>query len=244
MATHDGMKTNDDAVPQLGIAPTAPLIAVLQQSLADADARATSQADALAALQAQVMQLRAQVVVRDTALAWQREAYEQLKASAPGLPKRAALASRVRWLEERVQTLMRMLAQGASATVAAATSARSPARDVLPPTSPVQPLVPVSRHAKVALWLTPLPADNALAAVSRQSLERLGTRVMQSDGINEMELETSLAAADLVICQTGCVSHGAYWRVQDHCQRTGKQCVLVEQPDALAQIVVAPAAHA
>ena len=46
-------------------------------------------------------------------------------------------------------------------------------------------------------------------------------------------LENSLVAADLVICQTGCLSHGAYWRVQDHCQRTGKTCVLVEQPDAV-----------
>ena len=46
-------------------------------------------------------------------------------------------------------------------------------------------------------------------------------------------LEASLQAADLVICQTGCLSHGAYWRVQDHCQRTGKTCVLVSQPDAL-----------
>ena len=45
-------------------------------------------------------------------------------------------------------------------------------------------------------------------------------------------LEASLVAADLVICQTGCLSHGAYWRVQDHCRRTGKACVLVEQPDA------------
>ena len=46
-------------------------------------------------------------------------------------------------------------------------------------------------------------------------------------------LEASLVAADLVICQTGCLSHGAYWRVQDHCRRMGKPCVLVEQPDAL-----------
>ena len=46
-------------------------------------------------------------------------------------------------------------------------------------------------------------------------------------------LEKSLVAADLVICQTGCLSHGDYWRVQDHCKRTGKACVLVEQPDAL-----------
>ncbi|MBS7778143.1 DUF2325 domain-containing protein [Acidovorax sp. CCYZU-2555] len=46
------------------------------------------------------------------------------------------------------------------------------------------------------------------------------------------DLEGSFAAADLVICQTGCLSHGAYWRVQDHCRRTGKTCVLVEQSAA------------
>ena len=46
-------------------------------------------------------------------------------------------------------------------------------------------------------------------------------------------LAQSLRAADLVICQTGCLSHDAYWRVQDHCRRTGKACVLVEQAEAL-----------
>ncbi|MDM0107899.1 DUF2325 domain-containing protein [Variovorax sp. J22R24] len=49
----------------------------------------------------------------------------------------------------------------------------------------------------------------------------------------EHRLEDSLVAADLVICQTGCLSHGAYWRVQDTCRRTGKVCVLVEEPDAV-----------
>jgi len=49
-------------------------------------------------------------------------------------------------------------------------------------------------------------------------------------------LEASLAAADLVICQTGCMSHGDYWRVHDHCRRTGKLCVQVDQPERL-QIV-------
>ncbi|MBB6561869.1 hypothetical protein HNP48_004571 [Acidovorax soli] len=43
-------------------------------------------------------------------------------------------------------------------------------------------------------------------------------------------LDSSLAAADLVICQTGCISHDEYWRVQDHCRRTGKPCILVDQP--------------
>jgi hypothetical protein len=45
----------------------------------------------------------------------------------------------------------------------------------------------------------------------------------------------SLKAVELVICQTGCLSHDQYWRVQDHCRRTGKPCLLVEQPLALLQ---------
>ena len=46
-------------------------------------------------------------------------------------------------------------------------------------------------------------------------------------------LESSLQAADLVICQTGCISDGDYWRVEDHCKRNGKPCVLVDEPNAL-----------
>ena len=51
--------------------------------------------------------------------------------------------------------------------------------------------------------------------------------------VNDNGLEASLKAADLVICQTGCLSHGTYWRVQDHCKRTGKACVLVDNPEAV-----------
>ncbi|MCA1325864.1 DUF2325 domain-containing protein [Herbaspirillum sp. alder98] len=52
----------------------------------------------------------------------------------------------------------------------------------------------------------------------------------QAAGAELSTLEASIVAADLVICQTGCLSHGAFWRVQDHCKRTGKTCVMVEQP--------------
>ncbi|MDM0012301.1 DUF2325 domain-containing protein [Variovorax sp. J22P168] len=44
-------------------------------------------------------------------------------------------------------------------------------------------------------------------------------------------LEADLRDADLVICQTGCISHGAYWLVEDHCRRTGKRCVQIGQAD-------------
>jgi hypothetical protein len=68
------------------------------------------------------------------------------------------------------------------------------------------------------------------SAVARQLVEIAGGRYLHHDGQDDADaaaLESSLRAADLVICQTGCMSHGAYWRVQDHCRRTGKPCVMV-----------------
>ena len=61
--------------------------------------------------------------------------------------------------------------------------------------------------------------DTALA-VARQYQESRETA--------EADLQMHLAAADWVICQTGCISHGEYWRVQDQCRRTGKACVLLQ----------------
>lgn len=67
----------------------------------------------------------------------------------------------------------------------------------------------------------------------RDLIERVGGRFAHHDGgleDNQSVLDASLAAADLVICQTGCISHNAYWKVKDFCKRTGKRCVFVENP--------------
>ena len=67
----------------------------------------------------------------------------------------------------------------------------------------------------------------------RPSMATADVRTATVDDVTPPELSTleaSIVAADLVICQTGCLSHGAYWRVQDHCKRTGKTCVMVAQP--------------
>lgn len=70
---------------------------------------------------------------------------------------------------------------------------------------------------------TPATPPPALAAIDAAALAD------QDHGA----LEAHLSEADLVICQTGCVSHNDYWRLHTHCKRTGKQCILIEQPDAL-----------
>jgi hypothetical protein len=73
--------------------------------------------------------------------------------------------------------------------------------------------------------------------VYRSIVEKAGGTFAHHDGGMENNialLESSMAAADLVICQTGCISHKSYFRVKDFCKRTGKQCVFVENPSASA----------
>jgi len=64
----------------------------------------------------------------------------------------------------------------------------------------------------------------------REVVEQSGGRFMHHDGGIEESLhriDGVVAAADLVICQAGCISHNAYWRVKDLCKRTGKPCLFV-----------------
>jgi hypothetical protein len=67
----------------------------------------------------------------------------------------------------------------------------------------------------------------------REVVERVGANFLHHDGgleDNHSILDANLSAADLVICQTGCISHNSYWKVKDFCKRTGKRCVFVENP--------------
>ena len=65
----------------------------------------------------------------------------------------------------------------------------------------------------------------------REVVEQSGGRFMHHDGGLEESLhriDGALAAADIVICQAGCISHNAYWRVKELCKRTGKPCMFVK----------------
>lgn len=172
----------------------------------------------ISTLQAQVIQLRAKAMVQITALAWEREDSAAFKAAVPGLPRRVELAQRVQKLLERVNKLMREKQKwlwGAASPQAATTTDQPGNTHVSVMTRPV-------------LWIT--PNKTAIAASQNQpgSEGTTPSGLNISNGDDEAALELSLAAADMVICQTGCLSHNAYWRVQDHCKRTGKTCVLMD----------------
>lgn len=65
----------------------------------------------------------------------------------------------------------------------------------------------------------------------RAIVEQSGGRFLHHDGGLEESLhriDGALASADIVICQAGCISHNAYWRVKDLCKRTGKACMFVK----------------
>lgn len=65
----------------------------------------------------------------------------------------------------------------------------------------------------------------------RQIVEQRGGRFLHHDGGLEESLhriDAALSAADLVVCQAGCISHNAYWRVKEQCKRTGKQCLFLK----------------
>ncbi|MGJ7565008.1 DUF2325 domain-containing protein [Variovorax sp. GB1R11] len=99
--------------------------------------------------------------------------------------------------------------------------------------APPQVQVPADLREKAVLCVG---QEEEAPSLARQLVEIAGGRYLHHDGgdnADDPALEASLRAADLVICQTGCVSHGAYWRVQDHCRRTGKPCVLVGEPQPM-----------
>lgn len=95
--------------------------------------------------------------------------------------------------------------------------------------------------------ITAMPAEDALtgrcvlcvggrtgaAHHYRTLVERLGGRFIHHDGGLEESLgrlDGSIAAADAVICQAGCISHNAYWRVKAQCKRSGKPCLYLKTP--------------
>ena len=84
--------------------------------------------------------------------------------------------------------------------------------------------------------------QSAPPAQALQPSPLLRSHAMQPHALGDEQqaqqlLENSLQAADLVICQTGCISDGAFWRVQDHCKRTGKPCVLLDASSNALHVV-------
>lgn len=224
--------------------------AVLARELGAAQQRGTRQAGEHAArvdaLQSEVVRLRGQLMAAQGEAAVLRRDLQELRATLPDLDTRRSLAERNAQQDERLRVVLcalllergaveRLRDQLAAATAPAAANDAQTCADAALPSHP----------QSAALAGTPL-ADRAVLCVGgrtssvpvyRRLIEGRGARFLHHDGGEEHgsgQLESTLAAADLVICQAGCVSHDAYWRVKNHCKRTGKRCVFVETPSRAA----------
>ncbi|WP_374568782.1 DUF2325 domain-containing protein [Ideonella sp.] len=220
---------------------------VLARELGAAQQRCVQQAAEharkLGAQNAALLRARAELLGRDTVIANLHDDLRALEAAVPALRSRDALTRQVAQQIERIQDLERALLKArhelererhrASEAMANLHAAQAEA----PPNAALAP-GPSAPEAGPALGDRSVLCVGGRAAslpVYRRLVEGVGGRFLHHDGgeeDNAGRLDTTLAAADLVICQTGCISHNAYWRVKDHCKRTGKRCVFVENPSS------------
>ena len=201
--------------------------ALLTQAL---DKQARALADKARELDQAVLQasaLRAELVARDQALAQ----LEARLAALPELEARTRLQQRLDEAMQRERARNQQIAALRQALAEPRLLNEAPGESAAPPEPPAVP-EPVRLDDKTVLCVG---GRSGKIHSYRDLIEQAGGRFAHHDGGQEDAaelLDASLAAADLVICQTGCISHSAYWRVKDHCKRRGKQCVFIDNPSS------------
>lgn len=179
---------------------------------------------------------RAALMMLRTELAQAQEALQQWRAQHPDLPERQVLQARLAEQVARNQALQRELHRSTRPVGTREPSEPSASDGAAPvPTSTaVVPSVAPTLPQRVVLCVG---GRGGSVPQYRQAVEGAGAQFLHHDGGEEhkpAQLDPQLAAADLVICQTGCISHDAYWRVKAHCKRHGKPCLFVDTPSRSA----------
>jgi len=226
--------------------------AVLTRELGKAQHRssqmAQAQADKLQHLDGELVRLRGELIRSDTDRGRVQDQLAALEAAAPELRTRYELTQAHHQQAERLAQLQRQLLQAqqdaerrqrlldeATRQIAHQHSllqSQNPNQTPTPP--PTDDMDPTALSDRAVLCVG---GRTAVTPIYRQLIERTGGRFLHHDGGEQdstARLDSTLAAADLVICQTGCISHDAYWRVKNHCKRTGKRCVFVDTPSKAA----------
>jgi hypothetical protein len=210
--------------------------ATLARALAAAQQRcerfAQEKKGEIEALSSRLLRERGELIRKDGQLAGQTEELARLRAIRPDAEALCALEQQLVWQQDRAA---RLSLENARLRKQLAERAAPVPVPMLP--APVAS-VAASGAAEVALEgqrILCVGGRESVVVVYRKLIEQAGGRFLHHDGGLEdrfAQLDSALGSADLVICQTGCISHNAYWRVKDHCKRTGKRCAFVETPSA------------
>jgi hypothetical protein len=188
-------------------------------------------------LHTQLFHQRSSLIGKDSQIAFLLQDIAELKAALPDFESTSRMRKKVQQLTARqteLEATNTQLRQQLSETQRSLSQRESDAQ--LGPTvdrhndTPAQ--APITFHLKEKKILC-VGGRNGSVASYRDVIEKAGGNFAHHDGgveDKQSALDSVLAAADLVICQTGCISHNAYWRVKDFCKRNGTQCVFVENP--------------
>ena len=190
------------------------------------------------------MRSRAKSIGKDTVIAALEAELQELQALVPRLESRVRLTERIAEIAARSQGLERQ----AALLMQQLNQARQLAQSALTMRLDHEKASPDSNREQAAQAAMPdleqKVGRRGSIPLYRDPIEHSGLRFAHHDGGLEdsaNKLDANLSAADLVICQAGCNSHHAYWRVKDYCKRAGKGCVFVDNPSAtsLARNLVA-----
>lgn len=222
--------------------------AVLTRGLAKVQERSTrllaEKSTAVEGLTARILQCKSESQAKDKLIEQLTGDMSAMRSAAQAPDAGARLQRKIEHLEARQseveQTCSDLRFQLAGALKALERNSGCAAPQALAPAStqpsPLTPPVTSHLHQQTVLCVG---GRSGSIANYRDVVERVGARFSHHDGGQEDRqhvLDASMAAADLVICQTGCISHNAYWRVKEFCKRTGKRCVFIENPSVSSLI--------
>lgn len=188
------------------------------------------------ALQQEVLALRAQVAAQQALIV-----QSPVPLPCPPTPGRDALVQRVAELSRQLLLAQRMAVARPEVQRSCDEHAATMARPVPPAAQrrdEADAALPPAISAGTALQSTRVlcvGGRSGQVPSYRRWVERQGGRFAHHDGgieDNPQRLDAQLAAADLVVCQAGCLNHNAYARVKEHCKRSGKPCVYLDKPGA------------
>jgi hypothetical protein len=186
---------------------------------------------AVAALQAECVRLRASAIRAETERDLARIQLREIARFEPGVfsrQRRLVEAPLEQSANEKLrsQALWRERSPPDQPRVALLTESTDTDKSERQTTEPAAPSIDLSaRHVLCVGGRT------SSIPVYREVIVNRGASFTHHDGGEEDKagrLVRQLQAADLVICQVSCISHDAYWRVKEHCKRTGKTCLFVE----------------
>ena len=208
----------------------------LGKALDSAQRRTTDLAQTHARLmeqhQADMSQMREALIRAQTAEAHAQTQLDELRRQTPGLAARERLVQDKLKLLESNSQLRRALRQAEQALQHTGPYA-DPATPTLAPLQETDTVPTASAMAVHDRSVLCVGGRQRVVPIYREVIEERGARFSHHDGGSEDkvgQLGHLLQAADLVVCQVGCVSHDAYWRVKEHCKRHNKPCLFVETP--------------